>query len=149
MILSKACEYGLRAMLYLAAHDPDGYEPIGTISDELGISFQFLTKTLQQLNDAGLVTTKRGPGGGVSLTRSPDAITLYDVVAAIDGTDLFEECILGLPGCGDAEPCPLHEQWTEGRSRIESRFQETTLADVPQQRLTAVVADASEVKDER
>jgi Rrf2 family protein len=118
------------------------YISIQTISDELGIGFSFLTKVFQQLNDAGLLTSKRGPGGGIALTRPTDAITLYEIVVAIDGDELFHECILGLPGCGEAEPCPLHEHWTEERERMQKTFQETTLAEVPDVRLTPFLEDA-------
>lgn len=136
-MLSKSCEYGLRAALYLASLDREGYVPIRTISDELGISFPFLTKIFQQLNEAGLLTSHRGPNGGVALTKTPGEIPLYDIVVAIDGRDLFEECVLGLPGCGDAEPCPLHDQWSEEKERIEQVFRDRTLADLPEVRLKA------------
>ena len=152
MLLSKRCEYGLRAMLYLStlgseaedgAPDPtQEYVSIETISDDLGIGVSFLTKVFQQLNEAGLLTSKRGRGGGVALTRAPDAISLYEIVVAIDGTALFEECVLGLPGCGEAEPCPLHEHWTEERERMKTTFQKTTLTEVPDVRLTPFLEEA-------
>lgn len=157
MLLSKSCEYGLRAMLYLgslgdeedaedASPDPTReYVAIQTVSDELDIGFSFLTKVFQQLNEAGLLTSKRGPGGGVALTRPADQITVFDIVVAIDGDDLFNECVLGLPGCGNAEPCPLHEHWTDERERIETRFRETTLAEVPDVRLTPFIEAEKEV----
>jgi len=151
MLLSKSCEYGLRAMLYLATLgdgeekgertvDPTReYVSIRTISDELDIGFSFLTKVFQQLNDAGLLTSKRGPGGGVALTRPPAEIHLHEIVVAIDGDDLFEECVLGLPGCGEAEPCPLHDHWSETRGQLETMFRSTTLAEVPDVRLTPFI----------
>lgn len=137
-MLSKSCEYGLRATLYLANLNRDGYVSIGAISEELDISFPFLTKIFQKLNDADLLDSRRGPKGGVALTQSPTEIALYDIVVAIDGDELFEECVLGLPGCGDAEPCPLHEQWADQRDRIEATFRNTTLAELPEVRLAAV-----------
>jgi len=137
-MLSKSCEYGLRATLYLASLDSDGYVPIGTISDELGISFPFLTKIFQKLNDADLLGSQRGPKGGVALTKPAEEISLYDIVVAIDGKDLFNECVLGLPGCGDAEPCPLHDQWADERERVEHLFRDTSLAELPEVRLAAV-----------
>jgi Rrf2 family protein len=156
MLLSKRCEYGLRAMLYLAtlgdesegdaAPDPTReYVSIQTVSDDLDIGFSFLTKVLQQLNDAGLLTSKRGRGGGVALTRPPPRIALYDIVVAIDGDELFEECVLGLPGCGEAEPCPLHDRWTTQREQMKELFQDTTLAEVPDVRLTPFIEDAGNV----
>ena len=137
-MLSKSCEYGLRAALYLATLDEEGYVPIGTISEELDISFPFLTKIFQKLNDADLLTSQRGPKGGVALTKDPDEVSLYEIVVAIDGDDLFRECVLGLPKCGEAEPCPLHEEWTGERSRIETIFRNASLAELPDVRLTAL-----------
>jgi len=55
--ISHACEYGLRAVLYLASLKMDGYVPIRTMSDELNISFPFLTKIFQMLTQAGLLTS--------------------------------------------------------------------------------------------
>lgn len=136
-MLSKSCEYGLRATLFLASLDRDGYIPIGTISDELDISFPFLTKIFQQLNDADLLVSQRGPHGGVSLTKPAEEITLLDIVVAIDGTDLFEECVLGLPGCGDAQPCPLHDHWGEKREQVENMFRSMTLAEMAEKTQTA------------
>jgi Rrf2 family protein len=156
MLLSKRCEYGLRAMLYLASlgseaddasDDPDPtreYVSIQAVSDELGIGFSFLTKVFQQLNDAGLLTSKRGRGGGVALTRPPSDLHIYDIVVAIDGDALFNECVLGLPGCGEAEPCPLHEHWTDERERMERRFRTTSLAEVPDVRLTPFIEGTSD-----
>ncbi len=137
-MLSKSCEYGLRASLYLATLDRDGFVSISTISEELDISFPFLTKIFQKLNDADLLESRRGPKGGVALTKSAEEISLYEIVVAIDGDDLFEECVLGLPGCGEAEPCPLHEQWADERDRVETMFRDSTLAELPEVRLAAV-----------
>lgn len=152
MLLSRSCEYGLRAMLYLSSLDEGESEDAGgldapvheyvsveTIGEEVGLGFSYLTKVFQQLNDAGLLTSKRGRGGGVALTRAPGQISLYEIVVAIDGDALFEECVLGLPGCGEAEPCPLHDHWTEERERMRTTFQNTTLAEVPNVRLTPFV----------
>lgn len=130
MILSNACEYSLRATIYLAALDDDRYVPIREISGKLGISFQFLTKVFQQLTRAGLMTSYRGPTGGVKLTASPAEVSVLDIVLAVDGPGLFRECILGLPGCGARVPCPLHNNWSVERERLRTLFSETSLKDV-------------------
>ncbi|QXD16121.1 Rrf2 family transcriptional regulator [Rhodocaloribacter litoris] len=128
MLLSKSAEYGLRATLYLTALEPEGYVAIREISKELDISFHFLTKILQKLTEAGLIRSFRGPKGGVALARSPDRITLYDIVVAIDGPELFTECVLGLPGCGEHRLCPLHDAWRVERGRLQALLTGTTLA---------------------
>ncbi len=129
-MLSSAAEYGLRAALYLASLKPNGFVPIRKISEQLDISGTFLTKIFQQLTQAGLLTSLRGPTGGVAFAQPIDRITLKDIIVAIDGPGLFTECVLGLPGCGEQKPCPLHLRWTQERGRLEMLFARTSLAEM-------------------
>lgn len=128
MLLSKSCEYGLRAALHLASSPGTGYVAIREISEALGIPYHFLAKIVQAMIQQGLLESTRGPGGGVRLARSATRITLHDIVLALDGPALFEACVLGLPGCGTQQPCPLHEQWAATRGRVRTLFADTTLA---------------------
>ena len=129
-LLSRSCEYGLRASLYLASLNHHRHVPIRQIAEALDISGMFLTKIFQQLTAAGIMESLRGPTGGVTFAKPLDDITLRDLIDAIDGPELFEECVLGLPGCGHAKPCPFHKQWTVERDRLNALFSQTTLADV-------------------
>jgi len=130
MIFSKGCIYAIRASLYLASGEQGGFMPIREISKGLGLSHHFLTKILQHLTQAGLLNSMRGTQGGVTLARSPSEIRLEEIVVAIDGRDLFEACILGLPGCGTRAPCPMHEQWSGLRTQVHTLFATYTLADL-------------------
>jgi Rrf2 family protein len=131
-IFSRACEYGLRAVIYMARSGADGapaWVSARRIATELGIPFHFLSKIFQQLGGAGLVVSSRGPKGGVRLARPPSDINLLQIVQALDGSGVFTSCILGLPGCGEDRPCPLHEAWAVERDRLRSLFAEATLDD--------------------
>ncbi len=130
MLLSSACVYGLRASLYLASTSGESYVSITKISEELEISRHFLTKVLQQLTEAELMESLKGPKGGVRLRRHAAEIYLIEIVAAIDGMDILTECALGLPGCGVAKPCPLHEQWADTRDEIRKMLDETSIEDL-------------------
>lgn len=130
MLLSKSCEYGLRAALYLTALQREGFVSIKDISRDLGISFPFLTKIFQKLTQQGILHSFRGPRGGVALARPAGQIMLVEIVLAIDGPDLFEECVLGLPGCGERQPCPLHDSWAKERDRIRRMFGAESLQSV-------------------
>lgn len=130
MLLSSACVYGLRATLYLASESEDSYISITRISEELEISRHFLTKILQELTEAGLMESMKGPKGGVRLKFPGDEIQLLEIVAAIDGMDFLTECALGLPGCGTAKPCPLHDQWADTRDEIRKMLEETSLQEL-------------------
>lgn len=130
MLLSKACVYGLRAALYLAVNEGDKYTPIRPMSESLEISFHFLTKIMQQLTAKGILESYKGPNGGIRLTRPGNEIPLMEIVLAIDGSDLFTECALGLVGCGEKDPCPLHEKWSGTRDEIRDMMEKTTLTEL-------------------
>ncbi len=129
MILSHRCEYAVRTALFLAAADRSGYVAVREISAALGIPRPFLSKTVQVLTSAGIFTSMRGPAGGLALARPASQISLKEIVLAVDGAGLFTECVLGLPGCGDRTPCPLHDQWSPARARVHDMFAAATLAD--------------------
>ena len=130
-ILSKASLYGIRAAVYVALMKDDRkYVPIKEVSSELGISFHFLTKILQKLTNHKIMISYRGPNGGVALARPASDISLMDMITAIEPHEEFDQCILGLEGCGVAIPCPLHEQWGEARDQIKAMFDNTNLAEL-------------------
>jgi Rrf2 family transcriptional regulator, iron-sulfur cluster assembly transcription factor len=130
MLLSKTCDYGIRAALYVAGQKEREFVPIREISDGLQISFHFLTKILQILTNCGVLKSYRGPNGGVTLATPPEAVSIMQIILAIDGNALFKDCVLGLADCGDHQPCPMHHFWQEERSRISDLFSSTSLADI-------------------
>jgi Rrf2 family protein len=130
MLLSKACEYGIRATLHLAKADAATYVPIRTISEALGIPYPFLAKVVQTLTQHHVLESSRGAAGGVRLARPADRILLKEIVVAVDGPAIFHACVLGLPECGERKPCPLHEQWAPVRGEIEAMFARVTLAEL-------------------
>ncbi len=128
-LLSTRCVYGLRAALYVAGCQQD--RPcvmIREISDELAISFHFLTKILQQLTAAGIMRSTRGRKGGITLAKPAHRISLLDVIECLDGKAAFGSCVLGLTGCSDRKPCPLHAAWAAKRKTMQTVFARTTLA---------------------
>ena len=131
MLFSKVCTYAIRASLLVTTKElKDGrkFIPIRELSDELGLSFHFLTKIMQVLTEAQIMESFRGPSGGVGLARPAKDISLIDVIAAVDGMALFSDCALGLPGCGEKTPCPLHDAWAKRRQDLQRMFEKTTLA---------------------
>ena len=130
MLLSKSCVYGVQAAIYMASLPRNEYVSIQEIANNLKISFHFLTKVLQNLTQAGLMVSYRGPNGGIALARPSSSISLADIIDAIDGSDIFHECLFGLPGCGVADPCPAHENWTTMRSRLHNLCNTLTLEEL-------------------
>lgn len=127
-LLSKSCIYGIRAAIFVAIkHEEDKFLPISQIAKELHLSGHFLTKILQLLTHKNILASYRGPNGGVKLLREPEDVRLIEIVEAIDGLDIFEECALGLEGCGMYYPCPLHYSWAQHRESLMELFETETL----------------------
>lgn len=118
VIFSKKCEYGLQAALYLAAHMEKWPISSDEIARVLQIPKEFVSKILQSLTKFGIAGSKKGKAGGFYLAKPPSEIQLIDIVAAIDGMEVFESCVLGFPECSPDHPCPVHERW--GRLRDEA-----------------------------
>jgi Rrf2 family protein len=85
MKLTSASTHAVTALAYLAREKPDGPVVSGTIARAEGIPELFLLKLLRPLVHAGLVRSRKGPGGGYSLARKPKDITLLEIVEAVDG----------------------------------------------------------------
>ena len=130
MLLTKSCIYALRSSVYLAKQDDDSYTTIKELSDELGISFHFLTKVLQQLTKQKILKSYQGPNGGVKLAKDASNITFLDIVHSIDGGHLITECALGLPGCGELDPCPLHEHWSGLKTSLKEMMGTVSVAEL-------------------
>ncbi|MBI4428900.1 MAG: Rrf2 family transcriptional regulator [Ignavibacteriales bacterium] len=128
LIFSKSCEYALQASLFLAQQPKDEYLLLRDISESLNIPHHFLSKVLQTLSRSGVVVSLKGANGGFSLARSPKEIKLIEIVRAIDGDKFLDDCILGFPGCGDKNPCPVHAQWKRAKEIVLNILNEKTLA---------------------
>jgi Rrf2 family transcriptional regulator, iron-sulfur cluster assembly transcription factor len=127
VIFSKKCEYGLQAVLYLSAHADRDVIPAEEIAKNLTIPKEFVSKILQNLTESGIVASKKGKSGGFSLARESKNIRLIDIVSAIDGLALFNKCVLGFPNCSPDNPCPLHSDWGELRTKAYNMLTNETI----------------------
>jgi len=127
VIFSKKCEYGLQAVLYMAAKEPGCVCPSDEIADKLQIPKEFVSKILQSLTESGIVDSKKGKSGGFLLAKNPSKIRLIDIVTAIDGLDLFNRCVLGFPNCSPDQPCPVHDKWGELRTKAYNMLTDETI----------------------
>ena len=130
MLYSRPCEYAIRALAYLARRQGRSSAQGRQIARAERLPAPVLGKILQELVRAGLLRSRRGPGGGFRLARRPELITLRDVVAAMDGLDHFLECAVGLERCSDDAPCPLHDTYKGLRTQIMDYLEGTNLAEM-------------------
>ena len=131
MLYSKASEYAIRAMVFLAEQPEGQLIQLKEVAAREDIPFHFLAKTMQILSRMDLVRSHRGPRGGFCLSRKPSEITLYDIVNPIDHIANYDEvCIIGIQPCNDDTPCPLHDDWKKIRESIRSTLENKTLQDM-------------------
>ena len=128
MLFSTATGYALRA---LAALPEDGsYCLAKDLSSRLGLPGPYLAKILQGLVQADILASVRGPKGGFRLTRPAHRITVGEVVAAMEGPDAMEGCVMGFPACNGENPCPLHDAWSAVKSQVSSSMTQATIRDL-------------------
>ena len=127
-MFSQTVEYALRAVVHLAYEAPDA-RTTAQIAEATQVPKDYLAKILQNLSRKGIVTTQRGVGGGVSLAKEPEGLTILDVVNAVEPIERITTCPLGLRTHG-VRLCPLHRRVDDAMALVEDAFRKTTLAEV-------------------
>lgn len=127
-IFSKTCEYGLRAVFFIAQSSQENKRVgIKEIAESIHSPEAFLGKILQNLSRAGIIRSMKGPGGGFYLDSGDMSTPLSEVVKAIDGENLFVGCGMGLEFCSEQYPCPLHHEFKNIRNNLSEMLQKTTV----------------------
>jgi Rrf2 family protein len=120
-------------MVYLARQPANKPTFQRDISDALNIPQHFLGKILQLLSRHGIVTSRKGRGGGFYLAKPAAQISPYEVITAIDGPHNLSSCLFGFPCCDDEQPCPVHSEWKEIRLAVEQLLQHTNFDSLGQE----------------
>ena len=128
MQITRQADYAVRAMVYLAQLGPERRASTSQIAQEKQIPPSFLAKIVSQLSVAGLLQTSRGARGGVSLAKSAADISLLDVVEAIDGPILLNDCVGDNASCSFGDNCPMKPVWCEAQQELVDRLGKTTFA---------------------
>lgn len=112
-MLSKACKYGIKATLFLAQQSKDGrMSNVREIAEAIGSPEAFTAKVLQQLVRCAIISSVKGAKGGFYIEgHTLNTLNLLQIVVAIDGRGLIENCMLGLSECSENQPCPVHRQF--------------------------------------
>ena len=127
MQITRQADYAVRAIMYLAQLGPNQKAATSQIAEEQDIPLSFLAKIIAQLSVAGLLQTMRGARGGVTLARDPQEITLLEVVEAIDGPIMLNECVNGNYDCPLSD-CPMRSIWRGAQEDLIARLRQTTFA---------------------
>lgn len=120
MILTKAGEYAVRCMLYLASARTRDVVPRKAVTENMDIPGPFLAKIAQDLARAGLIQIVQGPRGGYRMLKAPADVTLLEVIEAVEGEIFLNECLFRPESCHRSLFCGVHQVWQTARTGLRT-----------------------------
>ncbi|WKN43038.1 RrF2 family transcriptional regulator [Tunicatimonas pelagia] len=131
-MFSKACEYGIRATVYVAQQSRQSRRvSLKHIAREIDSPVAFTAKILQQLTKYEIIRSVMGVHGGFEMHEvQRSQIRLSQIVEAIDGPDIYRRCALGLPGCNALKPCPVHSKFVTIRNELKNMLESTYVSEL-------------------
>ncbi len=133
MQLTMTGEYSVRAMLHLAAQPRGAIVLTHEISQQWEIPVEFLRKIVPLLTKAGLISSRRGVGGGLELAKPAEAITLLEVVEAAEGKLALNKCLIHSGYCPRDSWCAVHLVWAEAQEKVKEILRSKTIAELARQ----------------
>lgn len=127
-MFSKSCEYAIKAMIFVAQKSKDNTR-VGVKEIAKGIDSpeHFIAKIMQELSRKRLLQSAKGPNGGFYMTGKDFNTRISDIVKAIDGDQLYVDCVLGLKTCSEKNPCPVHHEYKEIKRKLIAMLEHNTI----------------------
>lgn len=128
-MFSKACQYGIKATVYIASQSSLGNRvSLKDIAFNINSPEAFTAKILHQLAKSDILDSLKGPTGGFVIPKGrAETIKLRDIVSAIDGDSIYMGCALGFESCDALQPCPMHNKFAGIRDDLKKMLQNTSL----------------------
>lgn len=116
-------------MIYIAANEQEGRRTgLKEVTEAIASPEAFTAKILQQLVKSKLLNSFKGPSGGFELVEGKE-IRLLDIVLAIDGPKILDECVLGFENCSGDQPCAVHDKFVLVKEQLKNSLLATDLRD--------------------
>lgn len=128
-MLSLTCKTAVKAVVFLATKY-DEKTGIREIANYIEASEHTVGKMLQTLVKNGVINSVKGPSGGFYISEKQKQQPIFNIVQAIDGTEYFRRCGLGLSKCSATHPCPIHNEYKQARDILEKIFKTKKVADL-------------------
>jgi Rrf2 family protein len=122
-------KYAVRALVELAQHDAERPVPLTEIAESRGIPPKFLEHLFTQLRKEGILLSHRGVSGGFRFSRSPDEVTVLDVVTALDGPLGSATCTVS-DSCAERASCSVGDMWLRAKLATEDVLAGTTIQEL-------------------
>lgn len=136
MQLTRAGEYAIKSLVYLASKAPDARVMASEVADAETIPINFVRKILESLVKTGMVKSYRGAGGGFTLGRPAGQITLSQIIEAVEGPLALNQCFTA-GGCDNKGVCQLSLIWQEAQDAVQGVLMRYTLDEVARKHVAA------------
>ena len=128
MKIKKSAAYALHALMYMVRHKTQLPVTTRTIAKAEGIPADYLAKVFQKLKKASFVKSVKGNQKGYVFGKSPEEITLLELIEAIEGGSLFNECFMKHCICGGTKSnCRIYSIWIDSTRHVVKVLEETTV----------------------
>lgn len=128
--ITRQTEYAIRGLQELARRNGDAPVQLKSIARNCEVSEAFLAKIFQMLSQQHIVKSHRGVKGGFSLGRTPDEITLRDIVEVCEGGIALNHCLRQTNRCEHAETCNMTGAWAKAQTALVEALDQTRLGDL-------------------
>jgi Rrf2 family protein len=135
MRLTRAAEYAIRCMIYLAKQGRGLLTNKNDIAEQAEIPPHFLAKIAQDLSRAGLIDIRQGAKGGLILLRDPKNITLLEVVETMIGEIYLNDCVARPSSCNALTACGVHQVWIRARNQLRETLRQATFDQLIQEKI--------------
>jgi Rrf2 family iron-sulfur cluster assembly transcriptional regulator len=131
-LITRETDYAIRATLYLAKQEDQALSiSTAELSEEMSIPYRFLRKIVSKLVLAQLVKSRRGKGGGLSLAREPQDISLIEIIRAVDPEAvLLNRCLSDVTRCDRSLYCGIHMELARMQEQLDAGLASVTLASI-------------------
>jgi Rrf2 family protein len=128
--LTKRADYAIRVVLALAEADSGDRLSVRTLAEDRGIPVLVLPRVMTDLAAAGIVDGRTGRTGGYRLARPAAAVTLLDVIRAVEGDQRRRRCVLRGSACGTSAPCDVHEVFAAAQDALLAELSQASIASI-------------------
>ena len=118
MQLTRAADYGVRVMMHLAGKPAQARVSLPELAQATDAPESFLSKVLQTLARAGLITSRRGQTGGFALSVRGGEATIREIIEAVDGPIRLNICLVAGRSCSRKSWCPAHPVWAQAQQAM-------------------------------
>jgi Rrf2 family protein len=110
-MITRETDYAIRALYYLAQHEGEGVVPASTLAETMAIPYRFLRRILSRLVEKELLVSVRGKQGGLQLAKSPEAISLLDIIGAMNPDAVtLNMCVADPAACSRSSYCTVYDE---------------------------------------